>query len=93
MPDIRDKHGRPKLWATITCLVPGCGGQGLIWPDKAMVLARKIEDGLSVRYLVGKLKCRKCGYYNASLAFHLAYPGNQPWDKRKTENRGFARSQ
>ena len=81
MPESHNKHGPPKLWATITCLVPDCGGRRLIWPDDAERMASRIERGLSLRYFIGRLRCRKCGHRNASIAFHLAYPGQKPWSK------------
>lgn len=81
MPAGYDKHGPPQLWATVTCLVPGCGGRKLIWPDQAEAIARKLERGYGLRYLIGRFRCAKCRYHNASIAFHLAYAGKRPWDK------------
>ncbi|TDQ78444.1 hypothetical protein A8950_3496 [Dongia mobilis] len=81
MPESWDKHGPPKLWAKICCLVPGCGGERLLFPEDAERLARRIERGLSLRYLIGRYRCQKCRHRNASITFHLAYPGKRPWDK------------
>jgi hypothetical protein len=88
MPEVYDKSGRPKLWATIRCLVPGCEGERLVPPDQAERLAQKLATGITVRYYLVKLKCDRCGYHNASLAFHLAYPGTRPWDPPKKPSEG-----
>ena len=79
MPDVFDKNGQDQLWATIRCLVPGCGTEHLVWPEQAERLARRLEAGIGMRYVVGKLRCRKCGWKNASLTFHIAHR-IRPWD-------------
>lgn len=80
MPEMHDKHGPPKLWATVKCLVPECSSSRLVGPEQAERLAHKLSVGVTVRYYLTKLKCSRCGFRNASLAFHLAYAGKRPWE-------------
>lgn len=82
MPELHDEHGAPKLWGTLRCLVPGCGAERIIEPDQAERLAQRLSAGVGVRYYLTRLKCRQCGFRNASIAFHLAYAGKRPWDDR-----------
>lgn len=45
MPEYHDKHGAPKLWSTLLCLVPRCGVERLIER-----LARRLISTYSFRH-------------------------------------------
>ena len=83
MPEYHDKHGPPKLWGTLRCMVPGCGAERLIEPSEAERLAQRLSAGIGIRYFLTRFKCRKCGFKNASITFHLAHSGTRPWDDRR----------
>lgn len=72
-----------KLWGALKCLVPNCGTERLLDPIEAERLVQRLSAGIGIRYFLTRFKCRKCGFKNASITFHLAYSGKRPWDDRR----------
>lgn len=81
MPEGYDKYGGPRLYAISRCLVQGCGKVTPLGEQQSNRIARLLVEGVSIRYVLRKLKCSKCGHSFASLEFRLMYLGPQPWTK------------
>lgn len=65
----------------LAVLVQGCGKITPLGDQQTAGIARMMVVGVSIRYILRKLRCPKYGHRFASLEFRPLYLGPKPWTK------------